>query len=41
MPCMRLKLLSNSCFDLKPHNAQILFTEVESFEVKDLAKVTA
>jgi|TARA_B100000003_G_scaffold206480_1_gene222079 hypothetical protein len=38
---MRLKLLSNSCFDLKPHNAQILFTEVGSFEVKDLAKETA
>tara|TARA_Y100000768_G_C23455640_1_gene441340 strand:+ start:321 stop:437 length:117 start_codon:yes stop_codon:yes gene_type:complete len=38
---MRLKLLSNSCFDLKPLKAQILFIEVGSFEVKDLAKETA
>tara|TARA_E500000178_G_C16727737_1_gene620113 strand:- start:571 stop:687 length:117 start_codon:yes stop_codon:yes gene_type:complete len=38
---MRLKLLSNSCFDLKPHNSQILLIDGESLEDKDLAKVTA
>jgi len=38
---MRRKFLSNSSFDLKPHNSQILLIDVESLEDKDLAKVTA
>ena len=38
---MRMKFLSNSSFDLKPHNSQILLIDGESLEDKDLAKVTA
>jgi len=38
---MRVKFLSNSSFDLKPHNSQILLIDAESLEAMDLAKVTA
>jgi len=38
---MRMKFLSNSSLDLKPHNSQTLLIVCESLEDKDLAKVTA